>query len=133
MLLRRITATDGDCTVSRGYSGIDADEISVDAIRRGDITLDDVRIHPDSLKHQAQVAKRNGNPQLAENFLRAAELTDLSDVEVMALYEALRPHRSTTQQLLEIADDLTSKGAHRNAELFTQAADVYARRGLVKP
>jgi propanediol dehydratase small subunit len=119
--------------MSRGYSGIDADEISVDAIRRGDISLDDVRIHPDSLEHQAEVAKSNGNPQLAENFMRAAELTGLSDVEVMALYEALRPHRSTAQQLREIADELTSKGAHRNAELFTQAADVYARRGFVKP
>lgn len=118
--------------MSRGYSGIDADEISVDAIRRGDITLDDVRIHPDTLKHQADVAKNNGNPQLASNFLRAAELTGLSDEEVLALYEALRPHRSTAQDLRDIADELTSKGALRNAELFFQAADVYARRGLVK-
>ena len=118
--------------MSRGYSGIDADEISVEAIQRGDITLDDVRIHPDSLKYQAQVAESAGNPQLAENFLRAAELTGLADEEVLALYEALRPNRSSAQQLLEIAVNLKSKGAHKNAELFSQAADVYARRGLLK-
>jgi len=118
--------------MSKGYSGIDADDITVESIRHGDITLDDIRIHPDSLMHQAQVAESAGNPQLAENFLRAAELTGLTDEEVMALYEALRPNRSSAEQLLEIANDLESRGATRNAELFTQAADVYARRGLVK-
>jgi propanediol dehydratase small subunit len=118
--------------MSKGYSGTDADEISVDTIRRGDVTLDDVRIHPQTLEHQARVAEQNGNPQLAANFLRAAELTGLPDEEIMKLYEALRPQRSTVEELRSIADDLTSRGAPRNAELFTQAADVYQRRGLIK-
>jgi propanediol dehydratase small subunit len=118
--------------MSKGYSGTSVDEISVDAIRRGDITLDDVRVHPDTLERQARIAEQTNNPQLANNFLRAAELTRLSDEEVMALYESLRPQRSTVQQLRSIADDLRSKSAHRNAELFDQAADVYDRRGLAK-
>ena len=78
----------------------------------------------------AQVARDNGNPQLAENFLRAAELTSLSDELVMGYYDALRPGRSTPTQLVEIADELSKHGAEKNADLFRQAADVYARRGL---
>ncbi len=118
--------------MSKGYSGARVDDISVEAIRLGDITLDDVRIHPDTLEHQARIAEQNGNPQLANNFLRAAELTHLSDQEIMDLYESLRPQRSTVQQLRSIAEDLISRGAHRNAELFIQAADVYERRDLAK-
>jgi propanediol dehydratase small subunit len=118
--------------MSKGYSGINADEITVDNIRRGDITLDDIRIHPDTLEHQAQVAEDKGNPQLAGNFRRAAELTSFLDEEVLRLYEALRPNRSTAQELHTIAQDLASRGAQKNAELFLQAADVYPRRGLAK-
>lgn len=118
--------------MSKGYSGIDADEISLENIRRGEITLDDVRIHPDTLEHQAQVAEDKDNPQLAANFRRAAELARFTDEEVLNLYEALRPNRSTEQELHAIAGDLASRGAQINAELFRQAAHVYARRGLVK-
>jgi propanediol dehydratase small subunit len=118
--------------MSKGYSGINADEISVEDVRRGDITLDDIRIHPDTLEHQAQVAESKDNPQLASNFRRAAELTGFSDEDVLRLYEALRPGRSTAQELRSFAQDLASRGAQRNAEFFTQAADVYQRRGLTK-
>lgn len=114
----------------KGFSGKNVSEVTVESIRRGDITLDDVRIHPETLAMQAQVARDNGNPQLAENFLRAAELTSLSDELVMGYYDALRPGRSTPQQLIDIANELELKGAIKNAELFKQAADVYARRGL---
>lgn len=114
----------------KGFSGKNVTAVTVESIRRGDITLDDVRIHPETLAMQAQVARENGNPQLAENFLRAAELTSLSDDLVLGYYDALRPGRSTAKQLLEISEDLTKIGAHKNAELFKQAADVYARRGL---
>ncbi len=118
--------------MNKGYSGTSVDKISVDAIRRGEITLDDVRIHADTLERQAVVAERNGNPQLAENFRRAAELTGFSDEEIMDLYEALRPQRSTVQELGEIAKTLSARGACRNAELFIQAADIYVRRNLAK-
>ena len=114
----------------KGFSGKPVSQVTVEAIRRGDITLDDVRIHPETLAYQADVATAHGNPQLAANFLRAAELTSLSDEMVLGYYDALRPGRSTAQDLLQIANDLESQGAKRNAELFRQAADVYARRGL---
>ena len=69
---------------------------------------------------------------MAGNFRRAAELTHFSDEEVLQLYEALRPNRSDAQELRDIARDLASRGAQKNAELFAQAADVYERRGLIK-
>lgn len=50
----------------------------------------------------------------------------------MKLYEALRPQRSTAEELRSIASELRSRDAHLNAELFNQAADVYQRRGLLK-
>ena len=119
--------------MTTAYSGRDGRDITVEAIRRGEVAIDDVRIHPDTLEHQARVAQDNGNPQLAANFRRAAELATMPDDEVMALYEALRPGRSSAEQLLEHAQHLADRGAQRNAELFRQAAATYARRGLTAP
>jgi propanediol dehydratase small subunit len=113
-----------------GFSGKPVTDVTIEAIRRGDITLDDVRINPETLEMQAKVAEANGNPQLAANFRRAAELTSLPDSVVLGYYDALRPGRSTADQLTAIATELASQGASKNAELFLQAADVYARRGL---
>ena len=92
----------------------------------------DLRMDPAALAHQAVVAEEGGNPQLAENLLRAAELAVMDDEEVMALYEALRPHRSTAVQLEELRASLEARGASRCAELVGQAAVVYARRGLLR-
>jgi propanediol dehydratase small subunit len=61
---------------------------------------------------------------------RAAELTRLPDDEVLAIYEALRPGRSTAAQLTALAGSLASRGLPRCAALVAEAADVYARRGL---
>ena len=73
-----------------------------------------------------------GSSKLAENFLRAAELATMDDEEVMGLYEALRPHRSTAEQLEALRVSLEGRGAVRCAELVGQAAVVYARRGLLR-
>lgn len=98
----------------------------------GKLALSDLRMDPATLVHQATVAKDNGNPQLADNFLRAAELTTLDEEEVMGLYEALRPHRSTPEELEALRASLEARGAERCAELVRQAAIVYARRGLLR-
>jgi propanediol dehydratase small subunit len=115
-----------------GASGRDPADITVEAVRDGLVELADVRIHPATLEHQAQVAQAHGNPQLAENFRRAAELTGLDDGDVLALYEALRPYRSSAAELVGHADRLAAGGAHRTAELFREAARVYERRGLLR-
>lgn len=98
----------------------------------GKLGLADLRMDPAALAHQADVAERGGNRQLAENFMRAAELAMIDDEEVMALYEALRPYRSTAAELEELRASLVDRGAPRCAALVEQAAAVYARRGLLR-
>ena len=117
-------------TESRSLSGKAVSDLTLDAVRRGEVSLPDLRIHPETLNHQASVAQAHGNPQLAENLRRAAELTVLPDDEVLAIYEALRPHRSTPRQLTALAESLAGRGLPRCAALLTEAAEVYARRGL---
>lgn len=119
---------DADITVA--LSGLPVAEITLDAVRAGAITPADVRIHPDTLEHQATVATAHGNAQLAANFRRAAELTTLPDERVLAIYEALRPGRSSHAELMTIADELAATGSVVVAEFIREAADAYAERGL---
>ncbi len=114
----------------RALSGRAVAELTIDAVRRGEVGLPDLRIHPATLERQAAVAADHANPQLAENLRRAAELTSLPDDEVLAIYEALRPGRSTPAELTALADSLAARGLPRCAALVAEAADVYARRGL---
>ncbi len=116
---------------ARARSGPEADAISLAALRAGDLAAQDIRIHPETLEHQAAVAEDHGNPQLAENFRRAAELVDLTDEEVLEIYEALRPGRSSYHDLMARADSLAGRGAGRTAALVREAAEVYRRRGLL--
>ena len=89
----------------RALSGRPVGELTLEAVRRGDIGLEDLRIHPETLERQADIAEQHANPQLAENLRRAAELTAL-------------------------ADSLAGRGLPRCAALVAEAAEVYARRGL---
>jgi propanediol dehydratase small subunit len=116
----------------RALSGRLVSEITLDAVRAGEIGLDDLRIHPETLERQAVVAERHGNPQLAANLRRAAELTRLGDDEVLAIYEALRPGRSSAAELNALAESLGARGLPLNAALIAEAAEVYVRRGLVR-
>ncbi len=114
----------------RALSGKPVDGLTVEAVQAGEVGVADLRIHPDTRERQAVVAEQHGNPQLAENLRRAAELTRLPDDEVLAVYEALRPGRSTPAQLAGLAASLAARGLPRCAALVTEAADIYARRGL---
>jgi propanediol dehydratase small subunit len=116
--------------VVHALSGRSVGELTLEAVRRGELGLPDLRIHAETLERQAAVAAAHANRQLAENLRRAAELTRLSDDEVLAIYDALRPGRSTPQQLAELAAGLAERGLPRCAALLTEAAEVYARRGL---
>jgi propanediol dehydratase small subunit len=114
----------------RALSGRPVGELTLEAVRRGELGLPDLRIHPETLELQAAVAAAHSNPQLAENLRRAAELTRLSDEEVLAIYDALRPGRSSPGKLTELAAGLAERGLPRCAALLTEAAEVYDRRGL---
>ena len=114
-----------------GASGRDPRDVTLDTVRDGSVVMADVSIHPRTLREQADVAEAHANPQLAMSFRRAAELSAFGDTEILALYEALRPHRSTRSQLEAAAVDLDSRGATLTAQLFREAAVVYERRHLL--
>ena len=118
---------------ARALSGRPIEQLTLDAAVRGDLSPADLRVHPDTLRHQAEVAEAHGNPQLGENLRRAAELTALPDDEVLEIYQTLRPGRSTAAGLAKVAERLDAAGAPLCAALVREAAEVYARRGLLKP
>jgi propanediol dehydratase small subunit len=118
--------------VTRAFSGRSADDLTLDRLAREDIVSDDVRIHPETLEQQALIAEQHGNPQLAANFRRAAELALVSEDELMSLYDALRPHRSTADELAALATAYDERSAPLTAALVREAAEVYARRGLLR-
>jgi propanediol dehydratase small subunit len=117
-------------TEVHALSGKPVGELSLEAVRRGEIGLEDLRIDPQTLERQAGIAEQHENPQLAENLRRAAELTRLGDEEVLAIYDTLRPGRATPAELTALADSLAGRGLPRCAALVAEAAEVYARRGL---
>jgi propanediol dehydratase small subunit len=117
-------------TVSRAWSGRESTDLSVDGVVGGDLGPDDIRISPDTLRHQAEVARAHGNPQLAANFERAAELTAFEESEILALYELLRPHRASADELRAKADELEAREAPICAAFVREAATVYERTGL---
>ena len=114
----------------RALSGKPVESLTVEAVRAGEVGLSDLRIHPETLERQAVIAEQHGNPQLADNLRRAAELTLLPDDDVLGIYEALRPGRSTAAELTVLAESLADRGLPRCAALVVEAAEVYARRGL---
>ena len=103
------------------------DDITLESVMDG--TIDDVKITPEVLELQAQVAESAGRPTLARNFRRAAELTKIPDARILEIYDALRPFRSTKSELLDIASEIESKyNAKVNAAFIREAAEVYEKR-----
>jgi len=114
-------------------SGMKLEDITLDRVAAGKITFDDIRIRPETLEYQAQIAESVGRPRLAANMRRAAEMTRIPDQRLLEMYNCLRPYRSTKQELLAIADELESKyQAVVCAGLFREAAEVYEKRGRIK-
>jgi propanediol dehydratase small subunit len=106
--------------------------LTMDAVVAGELSAEDLRISPETLLLQAEIADASGRPQLAGNFRRAAEMTAIPDAEVLAMYNALRPRASTGQALAELADRLeTTYSAPVCAALVREAAEVYGRRDLL--
>lgn len=115
----------------RTRTGKPLNELTLENIINGQVEAADLSIHPDTLRIQAHIAERAGFPQLAANLRRAAELTDIPDRKVLAIYEALRPYRVTHAQLLALANELEhAYAAVENARLVREAAEAYKARGL---
>ncbi len=117
----------------RAQSGRRLSEITAEALAAGELGGDDLRTHADTLRQQAEIAYAGGFPQLAANLLRAAELTDVPNDELLRIYETLRPERASFIELERLADYLESTyGARENAAFIREAADVYRARGLLR-
>lgn len=111
--------------------GVPLSEVTLDAARRGDVAAGELRATADTIRRQAAVARAAGRAPLAENLERAAELTRVPDDELLAIYTALRPGRSTAAELDAWASRLDGWGASATAGFVREAAGVYAERGLL--
>ena len=113
--------------------GSGLDFVTLDNVMSGAVTMEDLRISPAILKAQGQIAKDGGREQIEYNFSRAAEMTKVSDKRLLEMYNALRPYRSSKQELLAMADELEREyGAHICANFVREAAENYERRKKLK-
>ena len=106
--------------------------LSYEKVIAGELTSDDMRIAPETLEMQAQVAEIVGREAFAGNLRRAAELIAVPDERLLQIYDALRPYRSTKQELLDIATELEGYKCAIAAGLVREAAEVYEKRGRLK-
>ncbi|MBE6477460.1 MAG: diol dehydratase small subunit [Propionibacteriaceae bacterium] len=108
-------------------------DFSFEKLKNGELKAEDFRIAPETLELQAQVAESDGRDSLARNMRRAAELIAVPDDELLEVYDALRPYRSTKAELYAIADKLEKDyGCTINAAFIREGADVYEKRGRLK-
>jgi len=115
------------------HTGRRVEELTLEGVMDKSLRSEDFRISADTLLYQAAAAEAAGYGQLGLNFRRAAELTGLTNREVLDIYNTLRPGRTTFRQLQDLAVRLESEHkAPLNAALVREAADVYLRRGLIK-
>ena len=115
----------------KAFSGRPLADIDLNSV--AELSAADLRIHADTLRLQAEVARKAGYEQLAANLLRAAELTIVPNDEVLKIYELLRPSRSSWEQLTQLADYLEQTyAAHENARFIREAAEAYQERGLLR-
>ena len=112
-------------------SGIALRDVTLEAARAGTLVAADVRATPETLRRQAAVAHAAGRTQLADNFERAAELTRVPDEELLEIYTALRPGRSSTVALEEWAARLDEWDAPLTSAFVREAAAAYLERGLL--
>jgi propanediol dehydratase small subunit len=91
----------------------------------------ELRVRPETLRLQADVAAASGRSELAANLRRAAELAPLSDAMILEVYTALRPRRSTAPELEDWAGRLDESGAPLTAAFVRDALVVYRERGLL--
>lgn len=117
----------------RSNTGKSLDEITLEGVMNGSVKSADCSIAPQTLEYQAQVAESVGRDAFARNLRRASELIAVPDERVLEIYNALRPYRSTKQEMLDIADELENKyNAKINAAFVREAAQLYDKRGRVK-
>ena len=84
-------------------------DITLDEVKRGNVQAEDIKISPEMLKRQGQVAAEADNPQMEANFQRASELANVPDEVILNMYNKLRPNRSSKKELVLMAQELLEK------------------------
>lgn len=101
-------------------------DVTLEAVLEGKVTMSDLRVTAEALQLQAQLAAAADRPQLAENFRRAAELAEVPEETIMQIYNGLRPGRATQAELENLANSLERDfKAHRCARFVREAAVAY--------
>ena len=114
-------------------SGRPLADVTPASLADGSLSAADLQVHGDTLRRQADIARQAGYVQLADNFLRAAELTAVPNEEVLAMYEQLRPGRATFAAMTALAARLEQRySAPITAAFVREAASVYRQRGLCR-
>ncbi|MGV0168715.1 diol dehydratase small subunit [Furfurilactobacillus sp. WILCCON 0119] len=114
-------------------TGKSVNDITLENVVNDKITPEDLRITPATLKAQGQIAKNAGRAAIQSNFDRAAELTAIPDDRLLEMYGALRPYRSSKQELLDMANELEQQyHATISANFVREAAKNYEIRKKLK-
>ena len=114
-------------------SGRSVNDLRIEEVFAGNLTVEDFRISAETLCSQAEAAEAAGYRQFGENLRRAAELTRIPNQQVLEIYNALRPGRTRHDHLMAWADRLESEyEAPLTAALVREAAGVYLERGVLK-
>jgi propanediol dehydratase small subunit len=117
----------------RTPSGLGLDAVTLDAVRAGLIGPEELRATPETLRYQSAVALAAGRTQLADNLARAAELASVPSETILEIYTALRPHRSTAEELEAWAERLEAELASPLSATFVrEAIAAYVERGLLR-
>lgn len=114
-------------------SGRPLAELDLDRVLAGGVSPDDVAVSAETLALQAEFAREAGYGEVAENLVRAAEMTRIPNAEILEIYESLRPGRSTYYQLLSLSQRVASMyAAEHTGAYIREAAEAYRDTGLLK-
>ncbi|MDT2830810.1 diol dehydratase small subunit [Vagococcus carniphilus] len=117
----------------RAPSGKKLADITLDSVLANEVNTQDLRVTKETLKYQGEIAADAGRGAIQQNFARAAELTVIPDDRLLEMYGALRPYRSSKQELLDMAQELEDKyQATITANFFKEAANYYEVRKKLK-
>lgn len=115
------------------HSGRSLSDLTISNVLAGEVGSGDVSVNAETLEMQARFARDAGYAEVAANLERAAEMTRIPNDEILELYEALRPGRSTYYQLLSLSQQLASRyGAEHTGAYIREAAEAYRSTGLLK-
>jgi len=117
----------------KSAKGLGLTEITLEKVVGDELSFDDVKIRPETLEYQAQIAESGGRSRIAANLRRAAEMTRIPDERLLEMYNSLRPYRCTKAELLALAEELESQYQAKVCAAFVrEAADVYEQRDRLK-